>query len=520
MPLQFTKSDMGKGIYFSDSLPDVPLDPTMQQRLLSRLGNGDYRHKWMIPGLAEASHMPYSARKSYAANGIIGMNGLVYAVCEQMEYGYGIFSGWTDDEYLLTWLGPMMFFQQERLQFRVFNWTDYLRNVGNRGSSAVWGCTVGAHADIPAQGCIINYCFEPDRHNSFGVPAGVRPSDVVEPCIVQPTLNILGQRITDRVQMREFSLMWGMRLQMLHQLFNGDYCYAGAGNNGQEDGVIKWFDNWTGRHTELSRDCINDLGPSTYNVPVTAAALTSALNYTVTNDAAHISQAQMEYVVITITKHIIDVEWKLREIDGGSVIPFEKIGILMNPQDAMCMVWYQFCQIKCAGDVGAAILVDSFAKMNQFYLDFQTRLHSGLYGGGILRLHDGREISIMPLRRMTQGTVLCLIKGWDGASPNPYGFRIAAQQYNEWWSQVQRTVPMAALKYRLVLNGTGIRMEPTDACSDIEVWWNQRIFSNAPWMQMKIVGMPACADVQVSTWPSMPAMATYSNLRCAPAGCQ
>lgn len=514
MPYRFTKSDMPRGVYFSDSLPDEPLAPEMQAKLAKRVGNGDYRFKWMIPGLVESSRMPYSARKSYPANTVLGMNGLTFAVCEQLEYGYGIFSGYTDDEYLLTWLGPQMFFTQEELIFPIFNWTDYLRNVGNRGSSSTWACPVGTYADVAVQGCKINYCFEANRYNRFGVPAGIRPSDTLEPCITQPTINILGQRITDPIQLREFSLMWGLRLHMIDHLFNGDYCYASERENGQEDGILKFFDNWAVRHTELSQACLDELGPNTDNIPTTAGALSTALGYTVTDTPATIAQAQMEYVVVKISQHIINLEWRLREIDGGSTLPFGNIGVLMNPQDAQCMIWYQFCQVKCSS---TAIAVSSFQEIQAFYADFQTRLHTGLYGGGVMRLHDGREISMMPLRRIPQGTVVVLVKGWEGSTPNQYGMRLAAMQYNEWYSRVQRTVPSAATRYRLVLNGTGVRFEPQDSCSDIEVRWNQRLFSNAPWMQLKLVGMPACTDVQVSTWPSFPALTSYTP--CTPPGC-
>lgn len=508
-PIYFTDTMDKKGVAL---MPEM--DPAAQQRLLKALKHPDYRFQKLVGNMLQAAHLPYSARKSEAQNTIIGMHGLTFSVCEQMEFGYGIFSGFTDDEYLMTWLDPVFMFQQAELKFKLFNWTDYLKNVGQRGSSSTWGCSVGSYSDVPVQGCEFDYCFEPDRHNRYGVPAGVLPSDVVQPCISQPVVNILGTRITNRVQLREYALLFGMRLQMIDQMFDGDYCASDVGNNGQEDGIYKWFDNFPTRHSYLSQTCLDAFSPNTDNVPTTAAALSSALGYTVPDTASDIAQGKMEYVVRQVSQHIIDLEWKLKDIDGGSTIDFSQIGVIMHPADAQCMVWYQYCQAKCSGTV---FQVNSFQEIQAWYRDFQTRLHGGLYGAGVMRLHDGREISLMTFRRAHRGTVLVLVKGWGGSRPNPYAFRPAAMQYNEWWSDVQSTNPSASLQYRLILNGTGVRFEPTNFCTDIEVRWNQRLFSNAPWMQLKIIGMPECSDVSIPTWPALPALTTFTS--CAPVGC-
>lgn len=502
-------------IYYSDSNRNSTMEPEMAQRLMTKLSHPNYRRKNLIPAMLDSAHLPYEMRKSFPANTIVGMNGLTYAVCEQMEYSYGIFSGFTDDEYLLTWLGPMMFFQKERLVFKIFNWTDYLKNVGQRGSSASFTCTVGTYSDVPVQGCELNYCFEPDRHSKFGVPAGLRPSDVVEPCITQPTINVLGTMITNQQQLREFALMYGTRLSILDNLFTGNYCASTVGNNGQEDGILSWFDNFSLRHQYLSETCMTNLAPSIYHTPTTAAALGAALGVTVTDTPAAIAQAKVEYAVATITQHILDVEWKLKDV-GDAEISFEQVGVLMHPADAQCIVWYQFCQTKCSGTV---IQANNFQEIQAFYAEFQTRLHAGLYGGGVMRLRDGREISIQPYRRMPRGTVVVLVKGWNGGvAPNPYAFRAAAMQYNDWLSMVTANSPLSAMRYRLVMNGTMIRLDATDACTDIEHRWNMRIFSNAPWAQMKLDGLPACAEVSIATWPAFPALTSYS--KCVPYGCE
>lgn len=508
---------MTNPIYFTDTvdrsgnavMPEM--DPEVAQRLVQRLSHPNYRFSKLAPAMADAARMPWSSRKSYAANTITGMHGLVYSVCEQVEYGYGIFSGFADDEFMLTWLDPALMFQSAELKFKIMNWTDYLKNSGQRGSSKTWGCAVGSYSDVAAQGCEIDYCFDADRYSKFGVPAGVRPSDVLQPCISQPVMNILGTRITDRAQLREYALLWGMRLEMIDNLFTGNYYATTVGNNGQEDGIYSWFDNFPARHSYLSQTCLDQFSPVINNVPTTASALTSSLGYTVPNTAADISLGKMEYLVRTVSQHIINMEWKLKDIDGGSTIDLSNIGIIMSPQDAQCMVWYQYCMDKCVGTVRQ---VNSFQETQAWYQDFNNRLHGGAYGGGIMRLHDGREVSLMPFRRAPQGTVLVIIKGWGGSRPNPFAFRLAGMQYNEWYSQVQQTVPSASLKYRLILNGSGVRMEPTDACTDIELRWNQRIFSNAPWMQMKIVGVPTCADVSIPTWPALPALTTFTS--CTP----
>lgn len=503
-------------IYFSDSGGSVSMSPEAAARYVARLSHPDFRYKALIPGMAEAAHLPFTNRKSFATNTIIGMAGLTYAACELMEFGYGIFSGYTDDEFLMTWLSPMMLFQRERLVFKIFNWTDYLKNTGARGSSPTWACAVGTYSDIPVKGCELNYCFDQDRHSKYGVPAGVRPSDVTEPCLTQPVINIVGTRITDRVQLREFNLMMGTRLMMLDKVFDGSYCASPTGNNGEEDGVLKFFDNFAVRHDYLAQDCLTALAPNTDNAPTTAAALSAALGMTIADTPAAIAVGKVEWVVRTVSQHIIDVEYKVAEIaGGGAVVDFGQIGVMMNPVDAQCFQWYQFCQAKCET---VSFTASSFTELNSWYRDFQARLHGGLYGGGVLRLHDGREISIMPLRRIPQGTVLVLVKGWSGNQPNPYGLRLAAMQYNDWYSEVQRTVPNASMLYKLILNGTGVRVEPIDACGVIENRWNSRLFSNAPWMQLKITGLPACADVSIPTWPTMPTMTSYS--RCVPPGCE
>lgn len=500
--------------YYSDSDPIPTFAPAVAQRAAERVFSPAFRKPKLVPYLAsilagatdDPAVIQAAGQKSYAGNTVLGKNGLVFALCEAIEYGYGLWDN-NGDMAMFAWLGPQMFFAEERLIFKVMDWRAYVRNVGQRGSSTSWGCVPKSFSDVGVNGCEFNYCFEPDRHSFFGVPAGVKPSDTVAFCKVEPQINILGQRVTDPVQLREFLLMKGTVESQLDALFSGDWAATTAGNNGQEDGILKFFDNWTTRHSYLNATCLNNFSPITMATPTTAAALTSALGVTIPDTPADIEQGKIDWFILQVSKHIEKIEFLVRDIDEGNEVSFNDIALVMNVVDAGTIMWYQFCQTKCPG---ATITVSNYQELTAFYAEFQTRLRAGLFGGGVLRLRDGREVSIMQMRRQPQGTAEVLVKGWQGSSPNSYGLRVAAMQYSRWYSQVQRTVPNAAAQYKLGMNDTLVRFEPQDSCSDIEHRWNMRLFSNAAWLQLKLTGFPNTPKFNYATWPTMPALPKYS----------
>jgi hypothetical protein len=509
-----------EGTFYTDSAPQLGIDPEAAQEIHDVVFHPRFGQKWLQPHVASMldsmlvdgkSKLKSEIRqKSFATNTVFGPNGLLFAVCENMDFGYGLFPN-NGDEVLLNWLGPTMYLLGERLIFKIMNWGDYVRNTGARGSSAVWNCTPKVYAGFVAEtGCQFDYCFDHNRHYSIGVPGGLTPNDFADVCQVQPQINILGTRVSDIVQLREFVLARSMKEHMLDTLFTGDWTAATVGNNGQEDGVIPWFANFLTRHAELTGACATAFGPKTFAMPTTAAALTTYLGRTIPDTPADILVAQQDALILRVSTHIEQSEWLLGDIDSGIELNFSDIAVLMAPEDAMCINWLQFCDVFCAG---TTFTVSSRAEADQFYTDFQTRFRTGLYGGGTMRLRDGRQVSIMPLRRIPRGTAVVLIRGWGGSSPNPYAFRVAAAQYSQWYSAMRRGNPLTASQYRLLMNGTAVRIDPSDACSDIEVRWNQRLFSNAPWLQLLITGIPACAEVPTrSTWPAMPALAGY--VRC------
>jgi len=509
-----------EGAFYSDSAPHLGMDPDAASDIAAFMFDPRNRSSWKAPHVAQMldqlvidkNHAVKSIarQKSFPTNTVFGPNGLLFSVCEDMDFGYGLFPN-NGDEVLLNWLGPAMYLLGERLVFKIMNWGDYVRNTSARGSSATWNCTPKVYAGFVAEtGCQFDYCFDHNRHYSIGVPGGLTPNDFADVCQVQPTINILGQRVSDVVGLREFVLARSMKESMLDNLFTGDWTAVTAGNNGQEDGILPWFTNFLTRHAELTGNCATAFGPRTFAMPTTAAALSTYLGTTVPDTPADILVAQQDALILQVSTHIEQTEWLLGDIDSGIELNFNDIAILMAPEDAMCINWIQFCDVFCAG---TTFNVSSRAEADKFYTDFQTRFRTGLYGGGTMRLRDGRQVSIMPLRRIPRGTAVVLIKGWGGSSPNPYGFRVAAAQYSQWYSAMRRGNPLTANQYRLLMNATALRIDPNDACSDIEIRWNHRLFSNAPWLQLRITGIPACTQVPTrSTWPTMPALANY--VRC------
>lgn len=433
-----------------------------------------------------------TAQKSFPDNPILGINGgLAFAVCEWMEMGYGIFDGYTDGERLLSWLGPTFFYDQEKIIFRVNDWRE--RMASSRGSANTWDCQPITATDVPLKGCVFDYCFDWDRYFFASVPAGVKPSDVAEPCMVQYPINVFGQQFTDPIALRDWELATKSRILMLERLIDGNWAASTPGDNYQEDGVLHFFDNWVERHPEVSGYCRTEFAPVT--IPVTGA------------DYA----AKMAMFVKSVTDELQTIEFRARRLDGQAQIPFDNIVLLMNEIDAYCINYLQACETKCQ---------PSFFNVNQpsdimaFWTYFQERFTIGAFGGGVLRLNDGRTLSIMQNHKIPQGTIVMLIKGWTGSNPNPWGMRLAAMQYDEYYRRLTATSPFANMRYQLAMNGAWLREFPLDGCGDLSYRWNTRLFSNAAWMQRKWTGVPACPEVVRPEWPTLQTLPQYA--RCTP----
>lgn len=430
--------------------------------------------------------------KSFPGNQILGPNGIDMAVCEWVEMGYGIFDGYSDGERLLSWLGPQFVINQERLKFRVADWRDRMNS--SRGSGNSWACPTITATDVPLDGCIFDYCFDWDRYNYVSVPGGVKPSDTAIPCMIQYPVNVFGQSITDPMQLREWELVTKARLHMLERLIDGDWAATTVGDDKQEDGIVKFFDNFAERQG-LEGYCASEFSPVT--VPITGGTVAE----------------KMAMFLKSLTSELQMIEFRAKYLDGQATIPFSNIVLLMNEFDAACITWYQACLTKCANTFWN---INQVGMVEAFWEHFQQQFTAGAFGGGTVRLTDGREMSIMQMHHLPRGTVIMLTKGWEGARPNPWGMRVAAMQYTEFLRRVGKTSSVATMRYQVLMNGSWLREEPIDNCGDLNIRWNMRLFSNAPWMQRKWTGFPECTDIDFTgwNWPELPPMPAYS--RCVP----
>jgi len=426
-------------------------------------------------------------KKSFPSYPVLGINGgLAFSMCEWVEMGYGIFDGYSDGERLLSWLGPQFVLDSEKLIFRVTDWR--ARMASGTGSSSAWACAAITSTDVALDGCELDYCFDWDRYGYAGVPGGNKPSDTAIPCMPQYPINVFGQQISDPVAMRDWELVTKARLHMLKRLVDGDYYATTVGDAKQEDGVIKFFTNWTTRHSALSETCKTEFAP-------------------VTVSANGMSMAQF---VTSVSDEFRQIEYRAKYLDGQAQINFQDVAILMNEVDAQCMNWYQACQTKCTSTFD----INAPSDINAYWDYFNKRFTDGQYGGGLFRISDGRELSIMQMHNIPQGTVIMLIKGWTGSQPNAYGMRVAAMQYNEYYRRMAATSPVGAMRFQTLMNGSWLKETPIDGCGDVTIRWNQRLFSNAAWMQRKWTSLAKCSEVTLTNWPALPALPQYA--RCSP----
>lgn len=466
------------------------LDKTVQvdkkTELLNRYLAGQ---KAAIEGVDQGGAFQGNCFPSYP---LFGIHGLDYAYCEWVEMGYGIFDGYSDGERLLSWLGPQFLIENEKIIFRVTDWR--ARMAASRGSDNAWACAPIDASDVRLDGCVFDYCFDWDRYNYVSVPAGIKPSDSAIPCIPQLPLNVFGQTITDPDQLADWELSTKARLFMLQRIVDGDWADTTPTDALQEDGVNHFFDNWATRHADLGSYCLTEFAPVT--IPITG------------NSVAE----QMEMFLTSLSNEVLQIEWRVAHLDGGGQVDWANVAVLMNPWDAACINWYQACLTKCSTTV---FNVNNPGDIDAFWNYFYNRFTQGTFGGGTIRLRDGRSLNIMQMEHLARGTVIMLNKGWGGSRPNQYGMRVAAMQYSNYYSRIIKRAPLNQFRYQVLMNGAWLKEIPLDQCGCMSVRWNMRLFSNAPWLQRRWTGFPACTDFTAPTnWPTLPDLPLY--VHCSP----